>query len=84
MSFQSQQELATQAQNEKYKRENELMRKLGTAPGFFAYYYDQLPKHKTRIETFNHVNETYFELFGQYRFSSHSSFLNSLNLHLKK
>lgn len=84
MSIQTQQEIAIQAQMEKLRKENELMRKIGTAPGFFQYYFSILPQHRTRIEAFNFANEQYFELYGEYRYSTHGSFLNQLNTHLKK
>lgn len=84
MTFLTQQEIALQAQMQKYQVENELMRKIGTARGFFDYYFSILPQHKTQIEAFNFANDIYFELFGEYRYSSHSSFLNSLKIQLKK
>lgn len=80
----SQQEIADRAQLEKFRAENELMRKIGTTAGFFNYYFEILPKHRTHIETFNDVNEQHFELYGEYKYSSHSSFLTVLKRYRTK
>lgn len=47
----------------------------GRSPfGFFQYYFYELPHHRTKIEAFNHVNELYFDLFGEYRYEDYNSF----------
>lgn len=54
--------------------ENKLMRQLATPNGFYEYYFSQLKHHNTNIECFNAVNDTYFDIFGEYRYSSYYSF----------
>lgn len=61
------------------QQENKLLRQLGTRTGFFQYYFDQLPKHRTQIECFNHVNDCHFDLFGEYKYESYHSFRRSLS-----
>ena len=56
------------------QQENNLMRQLGTATGFYEYYFKQLKYHRTNIECFNTVNDLYFDLYGEYRYSSYYSF----------
>lgn len=67
-------EIAQQIEIEKLKKENELMRQLSTVDGFFIYYFSQCPVNKTNVEAFNFVNQKYFDLFGEYRYSDHDSF----------
>jgi hypothetical protein len=51
-----------------------ILKKLGTAEGFYQYFFEQLPKHRTNLECFNHVNDLHLDLFGEYRYSSWHSF----------
>jgi hypothetical protein len=47
----------------------------GRSPfGFYAYYFNELPYHKTNKDAFDHVNSIYFDLFGEYRYSSFDVF----------
>lgn len=62
----------------------ELMRSLATRSGFFKHYFKELgrkenntPVHRTNVECFNHVNDTYFELFGEEKYSNYNSFRRS-------
>ena len=71
-------------QLEELQYENKLLKKLATTQGFFQYYFEQLPKHRTMPECFNAVNDKYFDLFGEYRFESYYSFRESLAYHRKK
>lgn len=66
-------------------QENELRKELGGIKpfGFYRYYFNELPQHATKIECFNHVNELYFDLFGEYRYEEWNSFRNQYNRHLK-
>jgi len=64
--------------------ENNLLRKLGTRQGFFQHYFEQLPKHRTMPECFNAINDTYCDLFGEWRFESYYSFRRSLEYHREK
>lgn len=60
------------------------MTKLGKSNGFFQLYFDCLSQFPTQIETFNYVNDLYFELWGEYKYSYYDSFRNSLRLYLSK
>jgi len=62
----------------KLKKENELLKKLATNSGFYTYYFEMLPKCKTFTEAFNMANDEYYELFGQYKYSSYNSFQNAM------
>lgn len=75
----TQQEIANLAQEEKYREQVEIIRKIATAKGFYDYFFSLLPnpKFRTRNEAFEYVNTLYFELFGEYKYSSYQSFLNS-------
>lgn len=69
----------------KPEEKEKLYRQLGglSALGFHKYYFDDLPYHKTKTDCFHHVNELYYELFGEYRYSSSYSFRNQQNKHIK-
>ena len=54
-----------------------IMRKLATSQGFYEYYFSQLPKHKTNTDCFDDVNDLYFTLFGEYKYSSYASFFQA-------
>lgn len=56
------------------QEQNELMRQLATPEGFFKYFFKQLPNYKNQVECFNAVNDQYFDIFGEYRYSSYYSF----------
>jgi len=56
------------------KKQNELMRKIGTREGFFQHYFQMLNDHKKSIDAFNELNEIYHELFKEYRYSDFDSF----------
>ena len=59
------------------------MKKLGTREGFYQHYFDQLPKHPTQIECFNHCNDQYLDLYGEYKYESYDSFRITLSRHHK-
>lgn len=63
-----------QTEIEKIKHQNHLLKSLGTAIGFYKFFFDNLPNHKTYIECFNYVNDLHFDLFGEYRYSCFDSF----------
>lgn len=63
-----------------------LMRKLVTVNGFIEYFFKELGRkangkmaHRTQVECFNHCNERYYDLFGEYRYSDYSSFKITLH-----
>lgn len=59
-------------------------RKHGINNAYFLRYFEKLPKSRTTIEAFNHVNDEFFDLFGEYKYSCIRSFRNSLKRHLEK
>lgn len=63
-----------QAENEKLKQENELMRTIATADGFYNYFFKISLQFKTREQAFDHVNELYYKLFGVFRYLNYESF----------
>lgn len=66
-----------------YQQENKLLRELATRHGFFQYYFDQLPKHRTTVECFNQANDLHLDLFGEYKYESIHSFRRSLSYYRK-
>ncbi|RZJ33733.1 MAG: hypothetical protein EOO51_12640 [Flavobacterium sp.] len=69
---------------EKLEKQNQLMRQLSTRDGFYAKYFEEIPKAKTNEEAFNTLNDLYFELFGEYRYSDFDSFKTVTNRNYKK
>lgn len=61
------------------KKELKITRQLGTRQGFFQYYFEELPKHRTNVECFNAVNDKYFDLFGEWRYTDYNSFRKQAN-----
>jgi len=59
-------------------------RKNGISPGFFLRYFYYLKKTRTTVEAFAEANQEYFDLFGEYRYSSNQSFRNQLKNYLKQ
>ena len=49
-----------------------------TRQGFFKLYFKELPSHRTTVEAFNALNDRYFSLVGEYRYSNLQSFRNQL------
>lgn len=68
----------------KLKLQNEKMKKLATRSGFFSEYFQECKNHNTNKEAFDFVNEEYFNLFGQYRYSDHDSFKKAVSYQFKK
>jgi hypothetical protein len=67
----------TQAQIKELTLQNDLLKQLGTTAGFYEYYFKNIKHHRTNVECFNAVNDLYFDLFGEYRFSSFNAFRQS-------
>ena len=55
----------------------DMMRKLYKTEGFLHEYFERLKSSRTQLEAFNQVNDLYFELFGEFRYSSYHSFIQS-------
>lgn len=77
-------ENALRIEIEKLKKQTELMRQLSTVSGFSFYYFTECKKHATNKEAFNHVNDLYQELFGEFRYSDFHSFKRVLIYNNKK
>lgn len=75
----TQHHLALQVENEKLKKENEIMRQIASTDGFYEFYFKNISKHKTRSEAFNYVNSLYFKCFGFFRYSNYCSFKRTIN-----
>jgi hypothetical protein len=59
------------------------MRQLARRQGFFEYYFAECKNYKTNHAAFDAVNDLYFELFGEYRYSDFNVFKNA-NWHQNK
>jgi hypothetical protein len=77
-------EKAHQIEIEKLIQENKKMKLLSTTEGFFKEYYSNCQKFETNKQAFDHTNEVYFDLFGQYRFADYISFKNMVSYYNKK
>lgn len=55
-----------------------------TPLGFYRYYFNDLEYHRTQTDCFNHVNELYFDLYGEYRYDSYDTFRKCYNRALTK
>jgi hypothetical protein len=74
----NQQQLALQAQIDKLTQQNILMKRLASKKGFCQYYFESLPKFSSNTEAFEFVNNLYFELFGEFRYSDYLSFKQAI------
>lgn len=70
----TQHHLAVQAENERLKKENELMKKIASTEGFYDFYFKQINCFKNRREAFKYVNDLYKKHFGCYRYADYDSF----------
>lgn len=68
----------------KIEKENELFRKLSSTDGFYREYYRMLSDAKSNKVAFDELNETYFELFGKYRYSDFNTFKRVTNYYNNK
>ena len=59
-------------------------RRTGIKGGFFERYFHHQKEARTNFEAFNTTNDEFFELFGEFKYSNHSSFRVALKNHLKK
>jgi hypothetical protein len=72
-------ENALRLEIEKLRRENELMKQLGTRKGFFDHYFKELPLSDKNIDAFEKTNNLYFELFGRFMYPNHEAFRVALH-----
>jgi len=68
---------------EQLLHENKIMKQLARRQGFFDYYFAECKNHKTNHAAFDAINDLYFELFGEYRYSDYSAF-KSMNTYYNK
>ena len=75
-----------QKEIEQLRFENQIIREIATAAGFFNFYFRQLKEEKFDSNTacFNYVNELYYSFFGEYKYSDYNSFRNIKNKTLRK
>ncbi len=55
------------------------LKKAVTKEGFIELYFADLPQKKTCLECFNQLNEKYYQITGEYRYSNFNSFNNQLS-----
>jgi hypothetical protein len=60
------------------KATNKIMRKLCTSSGFYKYFFSHLRSFETDKQCFDFVNQFYYDLFGQYRYTSYKCFKNKI------
>jgi hypothetical protein len=77
-------ENALRIYNAKLEKENERLRLLSSPKGFYAEYFKELITAKSNKEAFDTVNEEYYELFKDYRYSDYNSFKRMLNYYNNK
>lgn len=70
----TQYEIALQAENKKLQEERDLMRAIATRDAFYQQFFKTCNQFKTREEAFDSLNEKYYELFGEYKFSNYKCF----------
>lgn len=63
----------------KIEKQNKQMRELSSRKGFYAAYFVALKTAKSNKEAFDNVNEVYYDLFGNYRYSDWNSFKKMTN-----
>lgn len=68
----------------KLETENAVMRKLSTLEGFYSEYFIKLKSASSNKSAFDELNETYFELFGKYKYSDYNAFQTVMNRNNKK
>ena len=71
------------AEIKELNHKNNMYAKLGNTQKFFEYYVTELPKNRTNVAAFHVVNDLYFDLFGEYRYSSYDSFRRVYARYLK-
>lgn len=69
---------------ERLQQENKVMKQLARRQGFFDYYFAECKNHKTNHAAFDTVNELYFDLFGEYRYSDYNTFKVATNYYNNK
>lgn len=65
---------AHQIEIEKLEKKIAQMQRLATRQGFFQHYFELCKDCPTNLEAFERTNDLYFELYGEYRYSSYNSF----------
>ncbi|WP_119792056.1 hypothetical protein [Flavobacterium anhuiense] len=68
----------------KLEKQTELMQNLCTTQKFYAYYFSKLSEFPSNKACFDHVNDLYYELFGEFRYSDYASFRVQLSKYNNK
>jgi hypothetical protein len=71
-------EIAQQKEIEKQQLQIKEMRELASWQGFYDFYFKRLSSFKTHADCFQFVNSKYYDYFGEYRYSSHESFVRAI------
>lgn len=66
--------IAMRLQLQKLEEKIQLMKQLRTTDGFIQFFFKEINNYKNRRECFDAVNELFFELYGEYRYSDYASF----------
>ena len=61
-----------------------LIEKMKDAWGFIQMYFMQIKTSRTYVEAFNTLNEKYFDLTGEYRYSDYNSFQTQMRRTINK
>lgn len=62
------------------KEDYHFLIKAATKKGFLDLYFSVLKDYKSPIKAFNYLNERYYSLVGEYRYSNYNSFRKNLYL----
>lgn len=79
----SQLQIANEHELKQLKNKYELLRKIITPKGFYETWFQSLPNYDGREEAFHALNESYYNLVGEYKYASYNAFLN-VNRNRKK
>tara|TARA_R110002167_G_scaffold112367_2_gene284756 strand:- start:2866 stop:3135 length:270 start_codon:yes stop_codon:yes gene_type:complete len=83
-NYQSQLIKAQNYEKKQLTEKFELAQQIGTAIGFFQYYFDTLSQSDwTSTECFHNVNDLHLSVFGKEKYSSMDSFRKSLKHFIK-
>jgi hypothetical protein len=54
------------------------MRELASWQGFYDFYFKRLNLFRTNADCFEFVNQKYYDYFGEFRYSTHESFVRAI------
>jgi len=62
----------------------EKIKNLFITRNFYIRFYQLLPEYKTKKEAYEAVEDEYYELYGQFKYSNYNTFIKSRDYHFKK